>query len=420
MEPKPHGPALARLAQTRPRLAKIFAQDWLTPLSKYGAELYHVQPQTLPPDFLELFEGELIEAGWGTPLAKAAASQLARLPVIQTSHHLTPTHGPTFSTIDLISLAGLPENQLYLIGAASGVSFSNTAWSGALSYGDLELETLLQPGPWKTQAQQAAVERAAHGEMEQRLSLIGARWRDQLVYGSPLPEDLNLRLAQLQPAVKELMAPPRLGERYSHWAARNAARLQEKLFNGAKLVIFDLNRLAGLFLAKRIEDKDPFFLELLQGEWQDPDFNFLVGYPGKKSNKLLLARWNGLGLYSERQGLEPLSPEALAQAIKDGRVCPGTWISFLILRFYLGLECLGSFNQIDYLDTWRQRLQSSPLKAELHLGPSPGLTTGRWHSPQGLIWPLDWALRSQTLEPKALSTLTMGELWQATLTQLAP
>ncbi|MDT8447218.1 MAG: hypothetical protein RRB13_10050 [bacterium] len=406
---------LSLLKPHRPQLAQAFAADWETPLADYAARLYRVPPLKLPQEFLDLLVQQVEAAHWGRELALEAAEQLPNLPVLQCSHHVTPSFGPTFTTIDLISLSGLPPHRLYLIAAASGVAFSNSAWSGALSYGYLDLERLMDPArPGFAKALAAAREREAHGEEDRRISLIPSKMRDQLVYGSGLPEDFAARLAELQPEVRRLLAKPQSDDNWTSWAGRSAAAVQQAVFAGRRYLMLDLNGLAASYLSALIRQRDPWILEVLTGHWQSPEMNFLAHYQGKKSNKVLACRYLDGELTNEKTAPEPLDLDQLATALETGTLAPGVWLCFLLLRFRLGLHCLGSFAQVDYLPRFAEELALAPYASELDLvGPeAPILTTGRYFEGGHPLWPLDRALEGKTLDPARFATLAMKEFWR--------
>lgn len=408
------------LASEHPRLAQTFAQFWETPLAEYGRTLIDLAARQLPQEFLDLWAELAHTGGWSAPLVEDSANQLCELPWLQCAHHTTPTHGPTFSTIDLISLSALGPKRVYPIVAASGVAYSNSAWSGALSYGHLELAQVLRPeGPGFKRAQEAAKERAAHGEAEQRVSLIPAKMRDQLVYQSGLPVDFSERLDALQPELGRLLAPVRGEDTWAQWAARTAAGLGERVFGGRWLVM-DLNRLAALWIARRLKAGDGLWQEIFKSDWPGAELNFLAPYRGKKSNKVLPCTY-ARGVLSDTKGTsEPLGLAQLAQALETGRLAPGVWLCFLALRFELGLHCLGSFSQADYLPRFAQALAQAPYGGALDLAErsAPILTTGRVKVEGELIWVVDRALEGRSLNPSDFAVLPMKHFWAPIARQL--
>ncbi|KAK3604164.1 hypothetical protein CHS0354_001971 [Potamilus streckersoni] len=120
--------------------------------------------------------------------AEVLIKQLSDMPVLQTAHHLTPTLGPVFNTVDIISLQSLPQEAIYPAAVCSGVAYSNSARSGALCFEYAAWEDILMPGAVLHSAVKSQREREAHGDPEKRISLIPSRLRDGLLYGSLITE----------------------------------------------------------------------------------------------------------------------------------------------------------------------------------------------------------------------------------------
>ena len=417
----PAMPDFASLQGERPRLAHCFAKHWQTPLQDYAKLLYGPRENRIENLFLFALREELEESGYDPQEIEDALAYLEETPVLQCSHHVTPTFGPTFLTLDLISLSGIPEGKPYLIAANSGVPFSNSAWSGALSYQDLPLEELVEvQSPLFKKAEAAKRERAEHGESELRLSLIPAKLRDQLVFGEKIPTPLLESFSHLQPELKRLLAKPEEGVAYSSFANQCARRIEEKLFS-RKVIIFDFNRLIARYLVKLFEQEpdhpiilllsDPEILEKMNKGSEHP-LTFLASYSGKKSKKLEKLLWTGNALQGQKFGNQSVQFKEVIQGLKEQRLCPGILLSFLVTRFCQGIRCLGSFNQIDYLEKIRLDLDQLGLDwLDLsHFGPS--LTTGRLSSQQETWMPLDMALKGEGIELTKFQKIPMGTFWE--------
>ena len=419
------------LGKKYPSLAQIFKQNWDIPLSEYASQLYQKTPVPIESDLIHSFEDEWRDAGYTDEQIKTALRQLEETPVIQTSHHVTPTNGPGFLCIDLISLAGLSSFDCYLVGANSGVSFSNTAWSGALSYGDLPTAELLeQSSASYSQARRSAKERHRHGETSARISLIPSNQRDQLVYGTKIgPYQLKL-FSDFSQSLKTIQTPRERGEAYSQWAITTCMNIQNRVFNTANIFYFDINRVIKRYLLKVLEaDKEHLIKQLffskelskiVQETFQSLS-PFLGTYRGKKSEKVDRLRWERHQLIGSKQIYEIDSVETLHHLIKEDRICPGLFLVFLVLRFLNGIRCLGSFNQVEYLEVYRQKWIGLNLKWNLDLDPDcPNvLTTGRLSIKKKPIWPLDLYLKKQRLSIKDFENWKMSQFWSPIVTQLS-
>jgi len=403
-------PDLTRLQTSHPRLAAIFARHWGTSLGDYAPLLYQAEPQPLEPAWGVALQTEWHRLGQTAPQANALWSQLQQTPVLQTSHHLTPTHGPSFLSLDLQCLAGLPPGQTYLVGACSGVAFSNTAWSGALCFGQSRFADLLLPGPALAEALKSQTERAGHSlAEEQRLSLIPSRWRDQLLFGQPLPERLRELKPQFTPAMQRLLGD--FSGDYADFAATTASRIQRQI-TGRELLVFDLPRVVAHYLALLVEAGTPHpLLNLLQSPQalNLAPLAWMGNVAGKKSFKVEPWNWDGDSLQGEKSGVILQGWSALQDRLLCRDLCPGVSLVFLCL-LHLGIKALGSFNQVEYLADLRGRATLMNLRAPAPLGEE--LTTGRWLFKGQPTYPLDLALQGKKLNSTEFLDLTMGEFWE--------
>ncbi len=422
--------SLNDLRKNHPELAEIFGEAWQTPLKNYAERLYHKNPRELEPELIAAFDHEFASMGYEPPLIQAALKQLQETPVLQTSHHITPTHGPTFLAIDLICLSGLQPSQLYLIGANSGVAFSNSAWSGALSYGSLSLEQLFSSDSSAyRRALKAERDRLAHGDPDCRISLIPSRQRDQLLFGNDLTPYQTDLYQQFSSGLQNLLPPMETAQPFSQWSALAAAQTQNQIFSNRKCVIFDINRVISRYLVNILSNRpdhpcavllsnEKKSLEILSAFETSP--MFLGSYQSKKSNKVNPLFWRGQGLESLKTGYEKISRQDLIQQLEDQILCPGLFLLFFILRFLNGIRCLGSFSQIKYLERFRQSWETKQTDWDLDLEPDfvNSLTTGRLYQDGCATWPLDLALNQQPLTVENFSDVEMGVFWKPIVNQL--
>ena len=248
----------SHLEKSRPNLVRVFRQYWETPLREYAEQLFCKEAFPIESELIAAFEEEWKETGFLEDQIETASRQLQNTNVVQTSHHITPTSGPAFTSIDVISLSGLSSSDYYLVGAASGVAFSNPLWSGALSYGDLAISQLLEkPSSAYYQAHRAEKERYKHGKCERRISLIPSKQRDQLIYGTKLTKFQTDLFSSFSTKLKAILPKFRKDEMYSRWAAKICANIQNPIFDTDRILIFDLNQVIKRYLLKILEnDRD--------------------------------------------------------------------------------------------------------------------------------------------------------------------
>lgn len=414
------------MQDTHSHLTKIFQKYWDTPLEEFSNLLYKKEVEfDLEEILLESFQEEWLSMGASQHFVEQARHQLEKQPVLQTSQHITPTNGPTFLAVDLISLAGLQSNQRYLVGATSGIPFSNSAWSGALSYDKIPLNSIVREGTSAFKKTTLAMqERQNHGDSELRISLIPSKWRDRLVHTSSI-SSFQVELAQqLTEKCQDQLAPLQLETPYSHWAAKTCSRIQNKVLNSQQIFYFDISQVIRRYLIKVFSEKPqhPLFQiffqtnikEAVQKAFGVPTL-FLGSNKGKKSFKLQPLQWKEQGFFTNKGEHFPMTPEDLVEKLENREICPSLLLKFFILRFLNGIHCLGSYKQIEYIEDYRKTWESlSPLlnwKMDLQHNSPLSLTTGRLFIDQQAQYPFDLALQNQSLDRQALNQKPMSYYW---------
>ena len=420
-----------KLKDTAPHLEKVLHQYWDTPLDVYSSKLYQVEPsQEIEFTLIQAFESEFYKLGKKVEDIEILVDQLKRFPILQTGHHVTPTNGPTFLTLDLISLLGLPRNHTYLVGAYSGVPFSNAAWSGALSYGNIPLEKLIQKeSSLFNKILKASQERKRHGNLQNRISLISSGFRDDLVFSQPILDPLLLLKKAFTSNLNVVLEDPANYSDYVSWGVNTCSRIQKQVFQHHRIIYFDLNRVIASYLVHvlRSEKSHPVH-EILFGTKMHQKIMDAFGCPaifyastrGKESNKSVSVFLKNfiLEIKNER---EQTSPIHLAELLENGKICPGLFLIFFILRFLNGFRCFGSFQQIEYLETYRKIWKGLNTSWSLDLRKTfaQSLTTGRYLDTTGAgIWPLDMAIQGQSIQLKEFAPLPMKKFWKPVLDRL--
>ena len=178
----------------RTQLSKVIEKWGNESVEEYGQLWWQglERPPPLEPELIQAFKETWQQMGWADVLVQQLLQELEQKRVLQTTMHLTPTDGPTFLASHQLATLRQPKISSYLVGAYSGVPFSNAAWSGAINYGTkTSLEQILHPSnSLFRQAQSAVIDRVRDGD-HPRLSLIPGKWRDGLVDRSAIPDRMN-------------------------------------------------------------------------------------------------------------------------------------------------------------------------------------------------------------------------------------
>ena len=380
---------LDALSAKWPHLRRVFREHWDTPIPRYAEALWDSPPTgSVDP----LFEAALRRESVRVTGSEAAAGVVLRRRVVSTAHHVTPTNGPGFLAADWIASAA-PDTQPVVVLAWSGVSLSNTAWSGCLSF----TAPVLVPGsPTDRRARKARADRARDaGDTEERLWLFPARMRDALLYRLPIHPRLAEVLGDLQPSVSARLPAP-VAEDFPTWALRACAAIQQEVLQ-RPLVYLDLNRVVADYLAAALAAPGHPLAALLSRpeRWAArlPDTSWFYARRGRKVAVLRPAEggFSGRGVSVEAG--------AVGEGLRAGTLCPGLLPSFVAVACVNPLRCLGSFNQARYLAEIRAAWGCAA-------DPAPALVAGR---APGEVYPLDLFARRRQLA--VTEEMTMGAVW---------
>ena len=386
-------------------------------IQRYARQCYDYSAAKLDDLFLDCFKQELINSGYQKD-SNQILQQFKNNPVLQTAHHLTATNGPTFTAIDLVSLMGL-EEKYYLVGVFSGVPFSNPAWSGSLSYGDIALEKMIQKtSPYYSKLIKENKDRKRDLVSENKIRLVFSDFRDDLVFGSSFEKYRLDFWDAMQEKILQYFPKPKIAcsgySAFSNWHLKCCSNLQAELFGREKIIYFDLCRLIKNYITKAINQKKPL-LEKLFCSFKTIEKNlnpiwFYSRKEKKKSWKIHPLFTQDLPFFNKKNEVCFSSMQFFLQE-KD--YCPATFITFFILVFCCGIRCLGSFYQVEYLHHYEKCLKNIFEKREIFSYDwSKSFTSGRLKEQGRLVYPLDYILEQKNLNLKDYQERKMSFLWE--------
>jgi hypothetical protein len=401
----PLEPAALRRAG-RPRLAALLERVGGIPIAEHARALHAHRPRVpLEPELEEAFFLEMLRLGTDPDATEAALADLRARRVLMTATHLTASEGPTFLAAHVLASLGLPPDVPYVVAAYSNVPFSSSAWSGCLNHSDRHgLDALLEPDSAVFRAlarDEGQRDRDAGGSQERRISLVPGSLRDARVYRAGLPGKLGEVRAALRAPLSEVL-PEATGDSFTAWALRASQAVLARVLPGARPLYLDLGEIVSAYLQRvflRPEHPlgrlvfEPGALARAQAQL-GPLPLFGASEVRGKGQRWAAVRTEGGRLSGAGCDLV-LEPDALVEALKDGRLAPGLLLTFAALACLNEVRCLGSFEQVEYLPRIQAALGAAgcfPTDA-LQAMEVDALATGRCLGRDGLpVWPLDVVL----------------------------
>ncbi len=388
----------------RVRLASILERISPMRLKEYSASLWEYEPDVdMEPELLEAFDDYFYDSDWPESTMASMLENLKKNRVLQTATHLTLTEGPTFLAVHRMATAGLDKRVPYLVGAFSGIPFSNPAWSGCLNFSSrFQVKDVMAEGARDLRSlEKDDANRIRDGVRDaRRISLIPSKMRETLVFRAPVPSRMRDLLDQLRPSLKEMV--PEHNEIFCEFALSFCQTCTRKALRRKQMWYFELNEVIATYLLQVLPKEnhpihkllfDQHMREELEGRLGEPITWFycmLYDDDGSKSRfSKIYARADKL-VHENQES--PLEVDEVITMLDMGFFCPGVFLTFATLAFMNQFRCLGSFEQVEYLERYRQALSDMgwPKPGALDRVDTSALTTGRCLGIDGLpVYPLD-------------------------------
>ncbi len=398
----------------RPALAELLVRRGDLSLHEYSASLHRHRPaRPLEPALGRAFRAELGRLSLPGEEIEAVMARLEQTRVLQTATHVTASEGPIFFAMHALATLSLSPEEPYVVGACSGIPFSNIARPGSLNFSRRHpLSAFLDGRSPAYRVRSTAF--AGSGSEGRRLSLLPWSRRDAPVWRAPIPPELCQLLASLKPPIRDLLPPASPGGSFSRWALTACSRLESRLLD-RRLLFLDLNEVVASYLAEVLPERGhPLHRLLFAPEIRErvlgplPEmalFTTAHGPPDRPAFEPLRRRGEALrGSHTELA----LRPDSIVEGLRSGALCPGVLLVFGALAFLNDFKCLGGVDQIEYLPLFREAWGEGDLLSPEDLASRAldGLTTGRCVDEAGeAVYPLDIVLGTPWSPPRTSTLL---------------
>lgn len=390
----------------RPILGDIMHKHGDQNLLDYALDFLDVNPSTLLDARKEELIGvidELLTKRLGKDVAAGVAGQLRKLALVSTIDHHGPVQHPFFVNANIITALPALDRNLdlpYLIVLSfASVSLNNadayargiTFHGGMNGTGNL-IKLPIMPDKLKmgvvyatraftrddlNRAEEELTKKEqnneiAHGRGEKLRSIMEEYFGNDDVLGA---KDLNAQITKITYAI---------WPRFFH-----KARHQSSTKKVPDLIYLDIETLVTEMLQRRhLHDQaslmhkilfDPSYRALVLEHFNDIPGAFSLekewgtymfwGLDDKQHRLRLFLSEDGILCTKEKSLCIPLTPEAIAQALREKTIYPSMMLCYLMVSFYYGMKCLGGFSQVHDLtlmkDAWSKVLERKGLSDEV-------------------------------------------------------
>jgi len=370
------------------RLAHSIEANWNKTALEYSRELNAWEPsKPMEVELLSAFEGELNRLEHFDHIKKEILNSIEKRRIMQTAPHLGASETPRFFCLNWLGSLGVPEKDFYVVGMFSGIPFSNKTRPGRIN------------------------------KKSESINLFPSTAQDALVYRSLIPTKLIESVEKLPSDFARYLPKAKVGESYTKWALATCGHIERKVMGKTNLVYIDINEVIANYLVKVLAQTTHVIYKILFDEVTREEFmkafpNEIVFYAPIMDGKYEQMEnffFSSDTLRSRSRGISLEDPRVLIEEIKNGRLCPGLIISFLVLAFLNDFKCFGSFAQVEYLPIYQEKLAKLSFMKKFNIEkiPTSNLTTGTFPRKTDL-YPVDIIFSKKKFKPNP--NILFGEL----------
>ncbi len=358
-------------------LADCIEKNWDKTALAYSKELNFWRPKRpIEKELLSAFAKELKRLGITGIEQKEILNSLKKRRVLQTGPHLGATESPRMLCINWLGSLGVPHTgkDFYIVGMFSGIPFSNKSRPGRIN------------------------------QKSEAINLFPSSLQDGLVYRSLIPSKLVETTEKVSLDISRYLPKAKEGESYTKWALQTCQHIERKILKKNNLIYLDINEVTTNYLIEVLHNRFHPLHKLFFDKITREEFTGV--FPGE----ILFYTPTTDGKYEQMENMEfaddslksknhfiPLSNASLLiKELKEGRLCPGLIVTFLVLAFMNEFKCFGSFAQVEYLPVYQEKMSQlsflkkySPSKV-----PTANLTTGTFPE-DGDLYPIDIILQNK-------------------------
>lgn len=361
-------------------LARALERTKTMTIDEYTSTLFQYIPNSeyIELELKEAFLFEFKKQGLSEEDAYICLSQLIQQRSLQTAHHVGLVQSPRMFCIDWLTVQGLKNDEWYLVGAFSGVPFSNSSRPGRITFSGNEV------------------------------NLVPKTYQDALVFSATISDKTIEQWVNLPLDIHKSLPEPIYGSSYSHWALSVLGTITRKNLNHQKILYFDINHVISHYIVALLKNNhtqhpiyrillDPIFQKTVLDSLGSHIHFFYSPYDKGKYQKQESLYIDGKGFQGE-YNYYACDRETLIKALESRELCPATFLTFTILAGINQFQCFGSFSQVEYLTEFKavwKDLKIAPFET-IESIPTDTLTTAMFPADRNLQ-PLDVFLGNKTI-----------------------
>jgi len=361
------------------KLAECIEKNWDKTALEYSGALNSWRPKKpMEKELLNAFAKELERLGMESVESSEVLQSIKKRRVLQTAPHLGATESPRMFCINWLGSLAVAKDDFYVVAMFSGIPFSNRSRPGRIN--------------------------RKNGD----INLFPSSMQDGLVYRSTIPKKLLDSLNDIPDPIHRLLPKAVVGNSYTKWALETSSNIEKKVLDKDNLVFLDINEVVTEYLLQVFKKRYHILHKILFEPKTREEFakifpNEIMFYTPVLDGKYEVMEnmaLVGSRLKSKHKEIDLNNKEALIKEIREGRLCPGLILSFLVLAFMNQFKCFGSFAQVEYLPSYQEKFSKLKFLKEFGVEkvPTANLTTGVFPEDKNL-YPVDIIMTNRKFKP---------------------
>lgn len=375
--------------ERKDHLANVIEKNWNKTVRDYSASLYKYKPANIvEPELLNAIQTVLKKYDYSPVEINSISQSFIKHRVIQTTHHLDICTIPRWLTINWLATRGIPKDAWYLVFAFSGIPFGNASRPGCLKFSQHELTDVVKENTdlYKTLKKDLINSKSDRKHDLERISIMPSSMQDEIVYRSSVKNRTIEVMNNLTDTLKQYFPIPKLNDSYTKYALNTTRKIESNVLNLSQIAYLDINEITTEYLLEILKNKNHIVTKILF----DPKTRgilapvipteaiFYSTFTKNSKNRQESVFLTPDGFTKSENHKLHANPESIINALKNDRLAPGLFLTYLVFKFVNGARCLGSFVAAEYLPTYKEKLIGTGLMKDYNLEsiPTDNLTTG--------------------------------------------
>jgi len=379
--------------------AKILLRNFDIPVQEYMSNLLGYAPlNPLENEFKVSFECELGRIGIPDNDKKEIIDFLEKNRTLQTIGHTTLSNGPGFLGANWLASLGSASGDFCIAATWSGLPFNNECRPDSLNFGGtLEIDDFIISAYPNMKLLKRAERQRKKFSSDRRIPIVPENMRRSIVYSSPISDFTNIFIKHFSSKISKYVSDNHARDDFTAFALTFSSSIESEILD-RRMVYVDICSIVSKYLYLVFENEDhPItqfcFRESHLEALTSSEAGKMPLFSGtdERSSAFTQFYYRDFSITNGTQRIQ-WDLATIRSRLKDQKLCPGLFLTYLVVCFINGFQCLGGYNQVEYLKSFKVFISTIELFSQYSpdRAPTSSLTVGRILDEHGVgVYPLD-------------------------------